>query len=610
MNILLINKPNENFSTTEQIFYNRGISPEEIRHYVNLTDADINEPESLGEKSLLNGCRVITEAVAKDEKVAFIVDCDCDGYTSSALAINYLHKVFPAWTENKVDWLMHEDKTHGLSDQMDTLLGGGYSLVICPDSSSNDYEYHKTLAEHNIKVLVIDHHLASKISENAVIINNQLSDYPNKELSGVGVTWQFCRYFDKKLNTNYANDFLDLVAIGNCGDMMSLTSLETRRLMTKGLEKDNIKNPFIEYMIDKNNFPLTKPDYKSHYSCQACTSMGAAFFIVPFINAITRSGTLEEKKLIFKSMLDQYAFQYIPEIKRNKPTGKQEPLVLQAVRVIGNVKNRQTRAEEAGLAKLEKKIQEEDMLKHKILLFLLEPGEIEPEIRGLIANKFMAKYQRPCAILSHNERQIDLEVEHSEEVLTTLTTEETYEGSMRGYTKNGLMSFKNLLEKCPGVIYVEGHDNAAGLGIKAANKDAFLEAADKLMEDFSGDPVYRVDYFFKNPTERDNEKILDISALNDYWGQDMDRAYVGIRFKVTDKNFFIMKSNTLKITLDNGLSLIKFGGTEEDINNFTTSGWKEMDAYCKCNVNEWNGEEFPQLIIEDYEIIDSCKYNF
>ena len=49
---------------------------------------------------------------------------------------------------------------------------------------------------------------------------------------------------------------------------------------------------------------------------------------------------------------------------------------------------------------LEKMIETNHMLDHKILLFLLEPGQIDAEIRGLIANKFMAKYQRPCCLLT------------------------------------------------------------------------------------------------------------------------------------------------------------------------------------------------------------------
>ena len=135
--------------------------------------------------------------------------------------------------------------------------------------------------------------MADHISENAITINNQLSEYPNKELSGVGVVWQFCRYIDSQLNINFADDFLDLVALGNCGDMMSLKSFETRYLITKGFKKENIKNPFIDYMIEKNAFPLSKSDYVSTDSNMGCTSIGAAFFIVPFVNAITRSGTID-----------------------------------------------------------------------------------------------------------------------------------------------------------------------------------------------------------------------------------------------------------------------------------------------------------------------------
>ena len=51
--------------------------------------------------------------------------------------------------------------------------------------------------------------------------------------------------------------------------------------------------------------------------------------------------------------------------------------------------------------------------------------------------------------------------------------------------------------------------------------------------------------------------------MNDYWGQDIDRSYININFKITSSNFQIMKGNTLKFNLPNGLSIIKFNGTEE-----------------------------------------------
>lgn len=593
MKYQLINKPNKNFSAIQQILYNRGIAEDEILHYVNLSDQDINSPLSLGETNLKNGLMAIINTVKEDADVLVIVDCDCDGYTSAALLINYLYKLFPSWVINHLDWYMHDSKQHGLSDCIDFVLARNPMLVICPDSSSNDYSYHKILADKNIQVLVLDHHLADHISENAIIINNQLSDYPNKELSGVGVVWQFCRYVDTWLNVHYADDFIDLVALGNDGDMMSLKSLETRYLITKGFKKENIKNPFIDYMLDKNSFPLSKADYVSSDSSMSCTSIGAAFFIVPFVNAITRSGTLEEKHLLFNSMLNHKAFEEVLSNKRGHKLGEKEKLILQAIRTVTNVKNRQTRAEDAGLAMLEKMIETNHMLDHKILLFLLEPGQIDSEIRGLIANKFMAKYQRPCCLLTRTNRN----------------GKETYEGSMRGYTKTGIDSFKEVLEQCPGITYVEGHDNAAGVGIEANHIKDFLYRIDQLLEDVSVEPIYRVDYDFKE-IDNNNQRILEIAGMNDYWGQDIDRAYVNINFKVTDSNFKVMKSNTLKFSLPNGLSIIKFNGTEEEITRFTTTGYLEVNAICKCNKNQWNGCVYPQLIMQDFEIVDSAKYYF
>ena len=132
-------------------------------------------------------------------------------------------------------------------------------------------------------------------------------------------------------------------------------------------------------------------------------------------------------------MLNHKAFEEVLSNKRGHKLGETEKLVLQAVRTVTNVKNRQTRAEDAGLAMLEKMIETNHMLDHKILLFLLEPGQIPTEIRGLIANKFMAKYQRPCCLLTRTNRN----------------GKETYEGSMRGYTKTGINNFKEVLERCP-----------------------------------------------------------------------------------------------------------------------------------------------------------------
>ena len=56
--------------------------------------------------------------ISSQGKTLVIVDSDCDGFTSSAILINYLHDFFPSWVETKLNYIFHEGKQHGLSDHI------------------------------------------------------------------------------------------------------------------------------------------------------------------------------------------------------------------------------------------------------------------------------------------------------------------------------------------------------------------------------------------------------------------------------------------------------------------------------------------------------------
>lgn len=583
MELQLYNEPNLKFNTLEQILFNRGFSLKEIQEYQKIDKTALNEPEAFGEELLKSALSILLLTIKNKKRAICIVDCDCDGYTSAALLTNYLHKIFPSWVEDNLDFYFHNEKSHGLKDCINLIEEEKYDLVLCPDSSSNDYEEHRRIKQYGGNTIVLDHHLAKEISKDAIVINNQLSSYPNKELSGVAVVWQFCRYIDKLMNVKYANDFLDLVALGLTGDMMSLKSLETKYLVSKGFLKESIKNPFIEYILDKNSFPLSKVEYISYKEDTAVTSIGAAFFIVPFINAVTRCGTIEEKKILFLSMLDYKAFKKIPSTKRGHSPNELELLVLQSVRMVGNVKNRQSKLEKAGVELLENRVQENKMLEKPFLAFLIKKDEILPALRGLIANKFAMKYQRPCAILS--------ELENS------------YEGSMRGYTGNGIENFLKVCSLARGLLYVEGHENAAGLGVKKDQILEFQEDVNNILSQTSNNICKnKVDFLFTEETIKENT-ILDIAKMNDFWGKDIERSFIGISFVYSKDNLNVMKSNTLKFNIKNkNISIIKFNATEDEISLLSQNGSYKITAYCECLINEWNGNITPQLIIKDYTL--------
>ena len=103
-------------------------------------------------------------------------------------------------------------------------------------------------------MLVIDHHETDKISENACIINNQIGEYKNKTLSGVGMVYKVCQYIDNLLGVNYANKIIDLTALGIVSDMMDLRNFETREIITKGLHY--IENPFFCAFVEKQSRSL------------------------------------------------------------------------------------------------------------------------------------------------------------------------------------------------------------------------------------------------------------------------------------------------------------------------------------------------------------------
>lgn len=221
--------------------------------------------------------------------------------TSAALLLNYLNKLFPSFVQNQISYRPHTGKQHGLI--LDT-IPEDVKLVIAPDGSSDDYDIHEELSKKGIDVLVLDHHEADHVSEYACVINNQLCDYPTKSLSGAGIVYKFCCYLDSLMKTSYANDFIDLVALAAVADMVDLRDYETKHLVSLGIHQ--IRNPYFKSMVAKNDYSLGGE----------LTPFGIAFYIAPYINAVMRSGTMEEKLILFEAMLDFKAYEQIPSTKR------------------------------------------------------------------------------------------------------------------------------------------------------------------------------------------------------------------------------------------------------------------------------------------------------
>ena len=130
----------------------------------------------------------------------------------------------------------------------------------------------------------------------------------------------------------------------------------------------------------------------------------------------------------------------------------------------------------------------------------------------------------------------------------------------------------------------------------------------------SDEPIYYVDYIYDTRTLSSTD-ILTIAEMEDYWGKDVTEPLICIeRVKVSSDmvTVYQKRDNTLKLTLPNGISLVKFKATDEECFKLQNQGfgYLELNIIGRANRNEWNGNIYPQILIEDYEIIDSNKYIF
>ena len=574
---------NENFREryTEQLLMSRGVA--NVSKYYEPTEEALQSPcdlENIGEAAML-----LEEVIKSGEKILIVVDSDNDGFTSATIMYNYLKDLAP---ELEIDYVLHDGKQHGLQDHINGLMDEGrkYGLIILPDSSSNDYVYHEQLKEINTPVLVLDHHITdTQLSDNAVVVNNQLSPlYKNKELTGAGVVYQFCRYLDwyfKSDNTN-ADKYMDLAAWGIIGDMGSMLEMENRYIVREGLK--HINNKLLEALMEKQAYSITGVMGASRQQIvDALNPISVAFYIVPLVNAMIRVGTMAEKTRLFEAFLD--GDKMIPSGKRGAK-GTLDKAGVEAARECSNARNRQNKTLEEAVFSIEAKIHKYGLLENRILFVRLDEDDDFPaELNGLVAMKLCAKFKRPT-------------------IVARLNKEGYNRGSMRGMNQSELTSFKDFLERSSLFEYVAGHDNAAGVSIPNADLAKFHKWANEALVDIDfGENCYDVNFERIAADEDLRGLILDIGAHNGIWGQQNDEPLIhvtDINITLNDVKIMGKTQDTVKIEKF-GISYMKFRAKDliEELHKYPQM---KLEVVGRANVNHWGGNVIPQIFIEDIEV--------
>lgn len=366
MKYKLINKEIKS-NYLKEFLVERGVT--DIDGFLNPNSSFLQEPEGLA--NIEEAAFKLLSYVQSKSKILVVVDADVDGFTSSAIIYQYIKKLD---AEADIDFILHEHKGHGLSDLIEDIINGKkvYDLIIIPDAGTNDYNYIEMLSQLNTFVIILDHHILnddSLISNNCILVNNQTSpNYKNKDLTGAGVTWQFCRMLDKMTTFNYAKDLIDLAALGIISDMGSILSLENRYIIEEGLK--NIKNFFFESACQKQDYSMGG---KKNY-------ITVAFYITPLLNSLIRVGSQPEKERLFMAMIDGH--QLVPCNKRGAK-GTFEKVAIESLRECTNTKSKQDKITTNAMEQLNVKIFNNNLLDNKVLFVELEDEDDFPqEVNG------------------------------------------------------------------------------------------------------------------------------------------------------------------------------------------------------------------------------------
>ena len=528
------------------------------------------------------GYQLLMKHLKNHSKIYLPCDCDADGYTSASLFYNYLTEHF---SEYKPDIIYHipDGKEHGLDSIMDWFPeNGDNSLIVMIDSSSNDYEYHKELHDRGYEILVVDHHEADHYSEDAVVINNQLSkNYTNKALSGVGVIYKFFEYVESRENLPaYSQEYIDLVALGEIGDVMNMATLENRFILTYGLS--HVKNKFFKALLEKQDFSLKGER----------TQIGIAFYIVPLINSLIRLGTPQEKEKLFLAFTHP-ELDY-PSTKRGHKDGDIENICEQMARICSNTKSRQNKERDKALELFDIQIIENCLDENKIIVLNADELDIPKTMTGLCAMGVVSKYKKP--------------------VLVGRTTPDGFfRGSVRAPSNTPIKSFKDFLISSKLMEYAEGHANAMGYSIKASSVDKLINYANTELADVDfNEGFWEVDFIVNGNCSYLSNMIDALTDGKEFWGQGCPEPLVAVENIVLDSKDIDYKGearNTVAFKF-NGIEYIKF---KDDalVEEFSKHRGKlNIVVVGVPQINEWCGRITRQIKIEAIEIKEMDMFDF
>lgn len=558
----------------QTILLNRGI--ENWKQYLNLSEGCIHDFNLLDNIDKAVSCFI--NHIENKSRIHIIVDSDVDGYTSASMVYRYIKHL---GEDINVTYSLHTKKQHGISEDVE--IPDDCELLIVPDAGSNDIEQCKELTGKGIDVIILDHHICDKQNDFAIVVNNQMCNYPNKNFCGAGIVYKFIKAVDEELWEDYADKMLDIVALGNISDVMDMRECETRYYVDLGLTK--IRSKLFKALIEKQSYSMNG----------VVNITSVQFYVTPILNAMIRVGSSEDKDLLFRAFIEtDEVFKYK---KRGETEESDEDIYTRAARLCYNAKNRQGKDVQKGVDAIDEVIKEKEIYKDKVM-FINVSDILGETLTGLVAIKIAEKYNRPCLLLRRQKTREDGSL--------------YYGGSCRNFDNSPIESLKDFLDSTGTFEFVQGHDNAAGISIPRENVAKSIEMCNERLSDIDFQKCFNVDFDI-NASDLSVGFIKAIDEMKDIFGQGIKEPLVHIKnIPIWSESLFVMgkNSNSWKVINDEGYAFVKFNvdvDKDEVLQIYNSNLDREeeyslgsIDVVGTVSINNYNNILTPQIIIKDY----------
>ena len=387
----------------DKFWASRGIDTPEI--FLNPTG---NILPSTNFQCIHSAANQFIDLVYKNAKFLIYADVDADGCSSAAILYHYITKL-----GCECDVFINNKKEHGVKEYFFE-TDHNEQCVIVVDSINEDLTMYNKILCSGKQLIILDHHIPTEVVKNNAGLLNLVSsalNYDNPHLSGSGVCWKFVNYVDYMLQTNFADDLIDLAAVGIIADVCSVgpESMENREICDRGFK--NIVNAGIRAVVGADEM----------------NADSIAYSIAPLVNAANR---MNENRLALSLFLTESS----SEAK-------------QIVKELTKIKEKQKKLANELFENFEQLV--EPQKDNKCYYFFID--ESYGTLGGLLATKASDRWKRPCIVV-HD-------------------TPEGYAGSMRA---TGVDNFR-LIVNSSGLADCQGHENSAGIVIAKETFEEFKD---------------------------------------------------------------------------------------------------------------------------------------